>query len=711
MASTTWEFKANTRDIDQKLKNATQSLAYMSEEGRRVNATFEVCDADVLKFTQSLGTMGTSAKTMKGQLSELTAAATEVGTRYRQLSDDEKRSPFGQALRQSMEQLNARVIETRTALHDTQRDMGGLTSSAGDASGSLGTLAEKFGVNISSLTKFASASAAVTAALKVGKDAFFRQESGIDAWGEVMETAKGIYSTFLDTLNGGNWGNFLSNLERAIAGSRALYSAIDSFGSIKANNALPISIAEQQLAALRVMKQAGQDVDAQIRATEATLRGLRSQQIDAGKKSGYQGIRNEITSRYNATAGVGNISYGSVTAAIQQIARRGQAYFDEQKAIFDRLTEKGTVTETRYQWGSMGAVETPRFDINALSESERKVYAFAKAVTEGETSIQQYTEIVRQAYDEERSSARDSFRYNRWANAGSGGGSGKSSASSASPSPELTIQPAALNLAAANMGDVFANAARDKFASLQQQRGLLTTQIGNTQDPEVRARLTAELEKIDGRLSAMTMPDGMWVDGDGLVIPLRLDIDREALKSQASNFGDLLTATKSGAKLSGETSKAWQAATKAISQAGSAMQQISNPSAKVAGIIAEAVANVALGFAMATASPVTTATGIFGWIAAATAGLATMGATIAAVKSATKMADGGIVGGNSLGGDRLVTRINSGEMVINRADQQRLWDTIRGGGGERQPIKVEGVIRGEDIYISQKSYRNRTGKK
>lgn len=41
---------------------------------------------------------------------------------------------------------------------------------------------------------------------------------------------------------------------------------------------------------------------------------------------------------------------------------------------------------------------------------------------------------------------------------------------------------------------------------------------------------------------------------------------------------------------------------------------------------------------------------------------------------------GGIVGGNSYTGDRLIARLNSGEMVLNKDSQQRLFDAISGQG-------------------------------
>ena len=69
--------------------------------------------------------------------------------------------------------------------------------------------------------------------------------------------------------------------------------------------------------------------------------------------------------------------------------------------------------------------------------------------------------------------------------------------------------------------------------------------------------------------------------------------------------------------------------------------------------------------------------------------LAAMGAAIATVKSifATikdmgKFAEGGIVGGTSYSGDKLFARVNSGEMILNKRQQNNLSNMLGGGGGQ-----------------------------
>ena len=91
------------------------------------------------------------------------------------------------------------------------------------------------------------------------------------------------------------------------------------------------------------------------------------------------------------------------------------------------------------------------------------------------------------------------------------------------------------------------------------------------------------------------------------------------------------------------------------------------------------------------------------------AAIATVVATIASVfSSLPKFADGGIVGGSSFFGDKLLARVNSGEMILNQGQQARLLRMTDGGN-----VRVTGDIRlnGKDIYISLRNYMASSGNK
>ena len=83
--------------------------------------------------------------------------------------------------------------------------------------------------------------------------------------------------------------------------------------------------------------------------------------------------------------------------------------------------------------------------------------------------------------------------------------------------------------------------------------------------------------------------------------------------------------------------------------------------------------------------------------------MAAMTAQQAASLALTAFATGGIVGGTSYSGDRVLARLNSGEMVLNGHQQARLFNAINGGGmlggGE-----VTFKIKGSDLYGTIKNY-------
>lgn len=89
------------------------------------------------------------------------------------------------------------------------------------------------------------------------------------------------------------------------------------------------------------------------------------------------------------------------------------------------------------------------------------------------------------------------------------------------------------------------------------------------------------------------------------------------------------------------------------------------------------------------------------------AAIATVVATIASVfGSLPKFADGGIVGGSSYFGDKLLARVNSGEMILNQSQQARALSLMEGGN-----VRVSGDVRlnGKDIYISLRNYMSASG--
>lgn len=96
---------------------------------------------------------------------------------------------------------------------------------------------------------------------------------------------------------------------------------------------------------------------------------------------------------------------------------------------------------------------------------------------------------------------------------------------------------------------------------------------------------------------------------------------------------------------------------------------------------------------------------------ASLAAVATVLATVSSIfSSLPKFESGGIVGGSSFFGDKLLARVNSGEMILNRKQQKRLYDLTETDNGVSVSLGVS-RIQGSDLYLALSNYMKKTGKK
>ena len=92
-------------------------------------------------------------------------------------------------------------------------------------------------------------------------------------------------------------------------------------------------------------------------------------------------------------------------------------------------------------------------------------------------------------------------------------------------------------------------------------------------------------------------------------------------------------------------------------------------------------------------------TGLFGVALAKALGAAQIAIVAANQPKLQAFRSGGIVAGNNYSGDNVLARVNSGEMVLNKQQQQNMFDMINAGGGGRTetinlniPITLDGKV-------------------
>lgn len=144
-------------------------------------------------------------------------------------------------------------------------------------------------------------------------------------------------------------------------------------------------------------------------------------------------------------------------------------------------------------------------------------------------------------------------------------------------------------------------------------------------------------------------------------------------------------------------------------------EKIATDTAAVAPTTAQTVANKALEASfldLASAEIFAAHASIpFAGVSIATGFISTMLSIQAATKAATKsmmaFETGGIIGGNSYHGDKLIARVNSGEMILNGRQQRNLFDAInenRLGGENSNRLYGEVKIKGQDLYIALSNF-------
>ena len=143
----------------------------------------------------------------------------------------------------------------------------------------------------------------------------------------------------------------------------------------------------------------------------------------------------------------------------------------------------------------------------------------------------------------------------------------------------------------------------------------------------------------------------------------------------------------------------------AAAELGTTLAQLGQDSTLAkAGMVAAAIGQIILGFAQASASA--SSMGPWGWLAFIGAGLAALATTLTMIKNMQQFEYGGVVGGNSYHGDKVLARLNSGERVLTKKQNDKLNRLLDSGGlsSGNSPIVLDTVIRSGDLWLVQKQY-------
>jgi hypothetical protein len=536
------------------------------------------------------------------------------------------------------------------------------------------------GLSMGKFTAVGAAISAVSAALKVSKDAFFKNEQQLDEWNRTVESSKSVYSGFLNSLNNGDISGFLSNINTITEAARAAYDALDELSTFNAFNQIQTQKTRtgftEAMAGFRLGENSKEDVQKAAKEYQAELRTRQKKEQEAY----MQAVRKIAAER--------GVSWGGLEQALTG------KYGDYETLKKTMPSGKQIKFLPGGQFGGTNAVEVPM----AVTIQEKMGEALRSL---NDTELKELQALGAQAYrtgeeiaqiDKQMARVLNGRQTGSSGSGGTGGGGRSRGGGNKTELTEMQQNQQTINTLTqeyVNISDNANEATRARQDEIQKEIQLLQ-QRNNL--------LKLYAEQAQGKLQGGDIQttglgsDSIWGSFKDMKIEGLSEDQMEKVREGMAKMN----------QTANESQRSFSLAATAVNAMGSALGNIKDPGVQIMGMIGQAIASIALGFAQASAQE--GKGGIWYWIAATAAGLATMVATISSIHSATGYAQGGIVEGNSYSGDNMMFGgdglygLNAGELVLTKSQQNSLAQQLSGNGMGN--INVSGRISGTDILLS-----------
>lgn len=655
--------KLDSGEYEGKIKRATQGLLQMEKECRSLGGIMVNMDKEQLNFVQGLGKMETKSQSVNGKIRELTSAYNELRAQYNRLSEEEKKGDYGKALNKSLGELRDRI-------RDGKKELEGFGKELSNNGSILDGLSSKFGVSTKQLVSWGAAIGAGKAALDLYKTALENNEAMVDAWGQTVSAAEGLYRGFANALSTADFGGFFANMGRIVDAATAAYRALDELqtkGGI-------ISNSEKKLNARRAQYQ----------------KTLRDPNASAEEKNAARlGLERIAVERKGAAAETQLLNNNVIRANIRQkMVESGMSEADIKKyypmvvrslystSAADAL-DKVNLTYNRKGGAMLDEYGKPIAGTSTYSVNLGNIFTDKFRNEQLNPYVQAYWDAEGRMYMDERAD-------NRILGAGGKGGgrSGGRGGGAAYVPKTSALNVGAMSGFGVGWAELFPEEVARKQAEDWWKKWSKEALEVMEQSPLQGGIQMLDTSDMGGFSFGTTKPkDGSF---EAMFNPEGLD----GIQGKMTSIGN-----------------ATQFAADAVNQMGNAFASLGEKSValNVLGTVAQAVATVALSYAQAMKMAAET-TGPWGWIAFAATGMATMISTIAAIKGATagSFANGGVVGGNNYN-DGLSANVSSGEVIFNRTDAGKLYDYVHNNsvlGGGRNALKLETSLHGSTIRIA-----------
>ena len=766
-AQSVLKLKVDSSEYNSKIQRATTGLMHLSKSLKEAGKSFSDADKDQVAYISELGKMQTASNSARGRVTELTKAFVELSAIEKNLTDQEKQSAAGQALSKSLVELKQRAMDAKQELAELNSQLD--SSKSGIPSGGVGNIGgllggdkmsgmlQVFGGNL--MTKAAGYVAQFVGemgeAVKQGielagsgegfRNAFERLGRG-DLLDGLREATHGTV-TALELMKAAvKFNDFKLPVEElgtmlAFAQQKAkdtgqsvdymVDSIVTGLGRkslmILDNLGLSASEIKEKMAETGDMTKAvGEIIREQMakagdyietaadRATKADVE-LKNAMEDLGRT--FQPLADEANSTWNS------IKVGALNLLNDAI-----------KPLIDSLTTAGRLRKelANMNGGGNGQPSFVDSQISALAGSNYKNYRFNAALGNYDKQIGgiqnelasrqtgsnvrsngQYVGIhsqvlqdrlkalktMRAEYVKRAKNILNPLKISEDVEKGiaSGGGGGGGARTGGGGGRSTVTTPKVDEILP--VGSVAA--LNKELSELRKKQDLATDTAGWLAQQREIDSITTKIKILKGQMpDPSKIQQGGGASISGLLngntpnIPDKINLDTgyidELVKKQL------------------QMKAASQMAAQAVTSIGDAFASIEDPSAKAAGTVMQAIASIALGFAQATVQA--SGMGPWGWLAFVAAGAAAMATTISSIHSLTNLSEGGFGPGNSYSGDNIYggnAMVNSGELVLNRSQQNNLANALQGGP---QGLDLRAVVSGEQIVLVANRSLRRKGK-
>lgn len=698
-------------------KGVKEGANAIKSEFGSMGEQFKGVAAAVKKYNDTMSKLG--GGNVKGELRATTQAAVALEAEYRKLSDAEKASAQGQALRAKVDAL----IQRGGELKDTIADVGG-------AMGRVASDTAKLDSALQGLQ-------AATAAVQVLGGAYAMLGGSEEDVAKIQKDLTALIAI----------ANGLQTIQNALQRESALMQGVSAARTAAHNVALAVqnamtksnTIATKAAAAAQVIwnnvikaNPIGAMVTVVLAAAAAIYKLTSATDAEKAAEEGAKGAKEDIK-QATADATKTAVEAGLQIEAYQHQIESFNGTQEEEKKLIDELNKKYGEQIGYYKdlasWKEALANMSALYVQVLLDEAKAQglTAAIGKAYADqvsGELSFGEAEEKIKKlkaALSEVQEDLRfdkESLRIAKNINIKNLGGSYTSPKSSSSKQKkekkttkkeekepekytedwwrkELEKEQKKLQATVAGTKAYFDQ--KKVVEDLEKKIKLLTTSASELKmDEDVKA-VAPSLKDLQDKFKGLNVEVGNWknlgIKDSFAILSEEVEKFNEKISTLQGGLRDFGTIFSSASKLAGEGAGQWlnyaSSVTNAIAQA---LPQLSK--------MAVALGVVSASQAMSENAKM----GPFGWIS----GIAAMASVIAAIMSLPKFAEGGIVGGTGFSGDRQLIRANSGEMVINRSQQAKLWSAISGGsiGGGQVVFKISG----QELYGVLKNYNSKMSK-